>query len=126
MRDLLQRLAFRIWDRLRTPGGGFSILGLLQMLWSRGKDINFALTLWRGMGGLPMIVSVITSPLFGAAMIVVGLSYMLLMDAPGLPIQRHSAIPAIGWSALALCTSMIAAVLLFGYFISETRMPEIV
>jgi hypothetical protein len=88
---------------IKFPGWALFIWGTLIVI----PDIKTRLDFWWDasayLGGeLAMVAAVLTSPLFGAFLMIIGVAYIVLVDESKRPTVRHRWWPIFGWAAVGL------------------------
>lgn len=104
-------------SRIKWPGWSFIILGIITWIPDWKSRIDFWVEIARSSGGgvIAMGATVLASPFFSPALIVVGLGYLALVGEPRKGVQRHPWWPYIGWIAFGLCATAIFVTTVVGY-----------
>jgi hypothetical protein len=110
----------RVWAWVKTGWGAIGFLGMLQMvagripaIWRRISDIDTAKDVWQAFGGdLPMLISLVSHPLFGLALIIIGLIGIPAATKNQDGRNEHSVWLFLGWAVFGIVIVVLLVAML--------------
>jgi len=118
------------WRRLlspqKFPGYFIAIVGLGWKILDIGGRLDFFWQAVQVMGGdAALVAMIILSPYFSVSLILFGVLYVIFVGDSVVLTIRHPAMPVVGWSIAGILLVFLSSILMFGYFLSQSKIRDI-